>query len=91
MHKTASSASAPTLRSARTTLDGKRRLLARGGKLNQVIAVESADDEEGFLWWLCKVSTPAFRHTGRETKTENGVVLKRGLWYLSIDMSLSGT
>ena len=78
--KTASFASAPSLRSIKTNLDAKRRLLARKAVAGQVIAVESEDDPEGFSWWLCTVTTPAFAYDGKEHTTEDGVKLKKGLW-----------
>ena len=54
VHKTASSASAPTLRSARTTLDGKRRLLARGGKLNKSLPLRAPTMRRAFCGGCAK-------------------------------------
>ena len=78
-------ASAPvTLRSAKATLDSKRRNLAKSAVVNQLIALESADDEQGFNWWLAVVSGTAFQHKGKACTTSAGVKLVKDGWYLSV-------
>ena len=78
-------ASAPvTLRSAKATLDSKRRNLAKSAVVNQLIALESADDEQGFNWWLAVVSGTAFQHKGKACTTSAGVELVKDGWYLSV-------
>ncbi len=49
----------------------------------ECIAMESADDEEGFRWWLAKAEGPAVQYTGRK-KTENGVTFVDGGYYISL-------
>ena len=78
-------ASAPvTLRSAKSNLDARRRELARGAALGQLVALESADDEQGFTWWLAVVSGVAFQHVGKAATTKGGVKLVKDGWYLSV-------
>ena len=45
-----------TLRSAKSNLDAKRRALARAAAKGDLLALDSADDEHGFCWWLAVVS-----------------------------------
>ena len=78
-------ASAPvTLRSAKATLDSKRRNLAKSAVVNQLIALESDNDEQGFIWWLAVVSGTAFQHKGKACTTSAGVKLVKDGWYLSV-------
>ena len=85
MIKTAGSrGNAGTLRSAKSALDAKRRVLACSAVVDQLIAVESANDAEGFSWWLCLVTQIAFQHEGKTETTENGVKLTAGHWYMKI-------
>jgi hypothetical protein len=51
--------------------------LAQAAQPGECIVMESADDEEGFRWWLAKAEGPAVQYTGRK-KTENGDVCG---WY----------
>ena len=52
--------------------------------MNQLIniALESADDEQGFNWWLAVVSSTAFQHKGKACTTSAGVKLVKDGWYL---------
>ncbi len=52
----------------------------------EVIATESADDAEGFLWWLARAEGPAECYRGSK-KTVNGVTLLQfvdGGYYISL-------
>jgi hypothetical protein len=51
--------------------------------MNQLITLESADDEQGFNWWLAVVSGTAFQHKGKACTTSAGVKLVKDGWYLS--------
>ncbi len=55
--------------------------LAKAAQPGECIAMESADDEEGFRWWLAKSEGPAVQYTGRK-KTENGVMFVDGGYYI---------
>jgi len=52
--------------------------------MNQLITLESADDEQGFNWWLAVVSGTAFQHKGKAYTTSAGVKLVKDGWYLSV-------
>lgn len=47
-------------------------------------ALESADDEHGFSWWLAVVSRAPFQHSGRTATTAAGVQLINKGWYLTV-------
>jgi hypothetical protein len=40
-----------------------------------VVALESADDEHGFSWWLAVVTRAPFQHKGKTQTTAAGVKL----------------
>ena len=80
--ETKSSHKPATLRSIKGRLDKQRRKMAKEAKLDQIIDVESADDAEGFSWWLALVTLVAFQYDG--PITEHGVKLKKGQWYLTV-------
>ena len=73
-----------TLRSAKSNLDAKRRALARAAAKGDLLALESADDEHGFCWWLAVVSGVAFQHAGKPSTTKAGVNLVNDGWYLTV-------
>ena len=58
--------------------------MAKEAKLDQIIAVESADDAEGFSWWLALVTSVAFQYDGPTKTTEHGVKLNKGQWYITV-------
>ena len=70
-------------RGRRTTISMDRIKLAKAAQPGECIAMESADDEEGFRWWLAKAEGPAVQYTGRK-KTENGVTFVDGGYYISL-------
>jgi len=70
-------------RGLRTTMSMSRVKLAKAAQPGECIAMESADDEEGFRWWLAKAEGPAVQYTGRK-KTENGVTFVDGGYYISL-------
>ena len=57
-------------KSDRTVISTERVKLARAVAPAEVIALESADDPEGFSFWLALAEGPAFVHSGPK-KTEN--------------------
>jgi hypothetical protein len=57
-------------RSDRTVISTERVKLARAVAPAEVIALESADDPEGFSFRLALAEGPAFVHSGQK-KTEN--------------------
>jgi hypothetical protein len=57
-------------RSDRTVISTERVKLARGVAPAEVIALESADDPEGFSLWLALAEGPAFVDSGPK-KTQN--------------------
>ena len=82
MRLTAGSKVAKT-RSQRTVISAERVKLARAVAPAEVIALESADDPEGFSFWLALAEGPAFVHTGPK-KTENGRSLVPGGYYITV-------
>jgi hypothetical protein len=48
-----------------------------------VFALESADDPEGFAFWLAAADGPSFTHTGPK-ETVKGVALVRGGQYINL-------
>lgn len=71
-----------SLRRAKGQLDQKRRDLARNTVVDQLIAVESCDDPQGFTWWLAVVTHIAYQHVGPTRTTDDGVKLTAGHWYI---------
>ena len=51
--------------------------------LIKIIALESANDAEGFLFWLARAEGPAQKWTG-EKKTKNGVEFVKQGYYITI-------
>ena len=49
-----------------------------------VVALESADDEHGFSWWLAVVTRAPFQHKGKTQTTAAGVKLIEKGWYLAV-------
>ena len=60
-------------------IDAKRWLSV----LIKIIALESANDAEGFLFWLARAEGPAQKWTG-EKKTKNGVEFVKQGYYITI-------
>jgi hypothetical protein len=63
MTKVAASVGAST-RSQRSEVSSQRRTLAQGISPAEIIAMESADDPEGFSFWLARAEGPAFQYDG---------------------------
>ena len=66
----------------KSALDAKRRDLAKRAVVDQLIAVESEDDHEGFTWWLCVVTKAAYQpvrplHLCSSTKEEKADWISR--------------
>jgi hypothetical protein len=82
MQSTAAVAGAKT-RGQRQTVSEQRRKLAKGLVEGQVFALESADDAEGFSFWLAVAQGASFTYSG-DKKTEDGVVFTRGGQYINL-------
>ena len=52
--------------------------------VTDVLALESADDELGFSWWLAVVTRAPFQHQGKAQTTEAGEKLVNNGWYLGV-------
>jgi len=63
MTKVAASVGAST-RSQRSEVSSQRRTLAQGISPAEIIAMETADDLEGFSFWLARAEGPAFQYDG---------------------------
>ena len=70
-------------RSQRTAISMERVRLARAVASDEVIALESADDSEGFSFWLALAEGPAFVYTGQK-KFENGRSFVPGGYYITV-------
>ena len=79
MQSTAAVAGAKT-RGQRQTVSEQRRKLAKGLVEGQVFALESADDAEGFSFWLAVAQGASFTYSG-DKKTEDGT---RGGQYINL-------
>ena len=60
-----------TTRGQRHTRSEARRKLASSTKVGDFVAMESADDEQGFSFWLARVESEALVHRGRK-ESKNG-------------------
>ena len=49
-----------------------------------MLALESADDEHGFSWWLAVVTRAPFQHKGKTQTTAASVKLIEKGWYLAV-------
>ena len=76
-------AAARKTRSQRSLESAQRRKLAAALVKNEVFALESADDPEGFSFWLAAAEGPSFTHTGPK-ETVKGVALVRGGQYINL-------
>jgi hypothetical protein len=82
MTKVAASVGAST-RSQRSEMSSQRRTLAQGISPAEIIAMESADDPEGFSFWLARAEGPAFQYDGPRV-CEAGRLLIPGGWYIKV-------
>ena len=48
-----------------------------------MIAMESADDAQGFSFWLARAKGPAYKHTG-EREEKDGRTLIPNTWYIDV-------
>ena len=59
--------------------------------MTDVLALESADDELGFSWWLAVVTRAPFQHQGKAQTTEAGEKLvNNGCTILRADTTVFG-
>ena len=82
MQKTAAAAGTRT-RNQRSVISSNRLKVAMAVRAGEIIALESANDAEGFLFWLARAEGPAQKWTG-EKKTENGVKFVKQGYYITI-------
>jgi hypothetical protein len=82
MTKRVASAGAKT-RTQRTEVSALRRQIAQKCQPEEVIAMESCDDPDGFSFWLARALGPAFKYTG-PAKTEDGRKFVPGTWYIKV-------
>ena len=85
-HVTMTSSAASTRsisRSQRSVISSDRQRLAKGVRPNELIAMESADDEEGFRFWLATAVEGAFQYRGAH-KVVDGRKMVPGGWYIKI-------
>ena len=82
MTSTPASAGAHT-RSQRSAVSALRRKLAKDCKVDEIIAMESCDDLEGFPFRLARADGPAFQYQGPR-KTENGRTFIPNTWYIKV-------
>ena len=52
-------------------------------KADEMIAMESADDAQGFSFWLARAKGPAYKHTG-EREEKDGRTLIPNTWYIDV-------
>ena len=70
-------------RSQRFAISAARVKLAKKAQVGEVLALESADDDEGFSFWLVRVEEVAFVYSGQK-RTEDGVVFVSGGYYIKV-------
>ena len=79
----AAAAGTRTRSSQRQIVSAQRRGFAQQCKIGDVIAMESANDAEGFSFWLARVQTPAFRYQGPAT-VQQGRKMVPNTWYITV-------
>ena len=67
----------------RAVISKQRREICKRVREGDVIALESADDANGFFFWLARADGSMFKHAG-ERKHANGIILKRGGYYIKV-------
>jgi hypothetical protein len=77
-------AAATKSRSRKTQGSLNRQTLAKEAKVGQVIALESANDENGFPYWLAVVTRAVFMNTTRG-KARHGLKMKKG-YYMDVQI-----
>ena len=82
MKHTAASAVVRT-RGQRFEISKQRQTLARQCKMGEIIAMESAEDVDGFSFWLARVEGVAYKYTGPQ-KTEHGRTFVPNTWYIKV-------
>ena len=75
-------------RGQRSTISVQRQNLAKSARAGSFVALQAADDEDGFTFWIAKVVTPGFVQPGHpSTETEkDGVMLRGGGMYISVNI-----
>ena len=82
MNNTPANASTRT-RGARGKISVQRQGIAQAVKADEMIAMESADDAQGFSFWLARAKGPAYKHTG-EREEKDGRTLIPNTWYIDV-------
>jgi len=70
-------------RGQRAEISKQRRDMAKSVLSGEVISLESADDPEGFTFWLARAEGPAQKYTG-PAKMENGRKYVPNTWYIRV-------
>ena len=68
-------------RSQRSAISSQRRKLACSARVDSVLALQSSDDSEGFVFWLALATGPAFKHKGQSEEIDG---VKRGGYYITV-------
>ena len=82
MKLTAPSAGIKT-RGQRALVSAQRCALAQECDVGEIMAMESADDQEGFSFWLARVEKKAYKHQGPKT-VQDGRTLIPNTWYIGL-------
>ena len=72
------------VRSQRELISEERQKMAKECLAREYVSLESKNDKEGFPFWVARVTKPAWQHVGAATRTEHGVKLTRGGWYMEV-------
>ena len=70
-------------RTQRSVISSQRQRLARGAAVGEIIAMQSADDSEGFSFWLARVESVAYQHADN-ISDNHGRKFVRGGWYIGV-------
>ena len=67
-----------------SVISSQRHRLARGAAVGEIIAMQSADDSEGFSFWLARVESVAYQHADENSTDNHGRKFVRGGWYIEV-------
>jgi hypothetical protein len=78
------SAGATSLKSVKAKLSDQRRSAARSTQPGEIVALESANDAEGFGFWLAEVVEAATYNHATKTSVDKGVKIVKGNYYMLV-------
>jgi hypothetical protein len=61
-----------------------RRQAAKETKIGEIVALEAADDAEGFGFWLARVVVPAWYNYSKTAVKKDGVTIKPKGYYINV-------